>query len=273
MANISSTRTEDLAMPPPSFSPNLDPATLLGVSGAFVVIGLAMYLGGSIDSFFNLPSVLIVVIGTFLVTMISFSLQEVVRSQSVMFRAAIYNIHQPEQAALQVIYLADYARKRGKLALQQVIDDFSHNEFLHRAMTMVVDGMPTEQIEAILSRETEATHLRHLRSAGVLRRAGEIAPAMGLIGTPGRPGTDAGTTGRPLDHRAQYGGCPAHHILRGNPGQHGLHPAGHQAGPQLADRSRGESYLYDRGGIYQPPGKPKAPGDGAQHHLTAPKTG
>jgi len=156
---------------------------LLGVLGAFIVIGLAMYLGGSIDSFFNLPSVLIVVVGTFLVTMISFSLQEVVRSQSVMFRAAVYNIHQPEQAALQVIYLADYARKRGKLALQQVIDDFHHNEFLHRAMTMVVDGLPTEQIEAILSRETEATHLRHLRSAGVLRRAGEIAPAMGLIGT------------------------------------------------------------------------------------------
>ena len=32
-------------------------------------------------------------------------------------------------------------------------------------------------------REAEATMHRHARSAGILRRAGEVSPAMGLIGT------------------------------------------------------------------------------------------
>ena len=183
MANISSTSTTGEAISRPRMAPNLDLATALGAVGAFAVIGMAMYLGGAIDSFFNLPSILIVIVGTFLVTSISFSWDEVARSQTVMLRAAVYNIEEPDHAALQVIYLADYARKRGKLALQQIIEDFRHNHFLYRAVHMVIDGLPTEEVERILLRQTEATQLRHLRSAGVLRRAGEVAPAMGLIGT------------------------------------------------------------------------------------------
>ena len=47
----------------------------------------------------------------------------------------------------------------------------------------MVDGLPAEEVERILTQDNQATFERHLRSAGVLRRAGEVAPAMGLIGT------------------------------------------------------------------------------------------
>ncbi len=167
----------------PRLAPGLDLATLLGVFGAFAVIAIAMVLGGSVDAFFNLPSVLIVIVGTFLVTTVSFTLDEVVRAQGVMLRAALYTCEEPAHAAHQVLYLADYARKKGKLKLQHIIEDFHQNDFLYRGVSMVVDGMPTEELARVLQRETEATHARHQRSAGILRRAGEVAPAMGLIGT------------------------------------------------------------------------------------------
>src|SRR3546814_13650947 len=48
---------------------------------------------------------------------------------------------------------------------------------------MVVDGLPADEVERMLSRDAEAAFERHQRSAGILRRAGEVAPAMGLIGT------------------------------------------------------------------------------------------
>src|SRR3546814_14260815 len=48
---------------------------------------------------------------------------------------------------------------------------------------MVVDGLPAEEVERVLSRAAEASFERHQRSAGIMRRAGEVAPAMGLIGT------------------------------------------------------------------------------------------
>ena len=167
----------------PRLSPTVDFATLLGVSGAFVMIAAAMVLGGQPSAFIDIPAILIVIGGTFLVTSVSFTLAEVGQAQGLMMRAAVYHAETPENAVLQALYLADLARKRGRLALQTVTDDLRQSPFLYRAITLVVDGMPAEEVERILAQDTHATYERHLRSAGVLRRAGEVAPAMGLIGT------------------------------------------------------------------------------------------
>ncbi|MDX1402762.1 MAG: MotA/TolQ/ExbB proton channel family protein [Kiloniellales bacterium] len=158
-------------------------ATVLGIFGAFLVIGTAMVLGGSPESFVDLPAILIVIFGTLLVTIVSFSLEEVWRGLSVIRRAAIYHSLAPSVAATQILYLADMARRRGKLSLQGDVKKFRQNSFLFNAINMVVDGLPAEQVEKILIAEVDATRHRHLSTAGVLRRAGEVAPAMGLIGT------------------------------------------------------------------------------------------
>lgn len=185
MANTDTSNSSQIAAAPetPRLGPTVDFATLLGVCGAFVMIVGAMVLGGQPSAFLDIPAVLIVIGGTFMVTTVSFSLSEVGQAQAVMFRAAIYNAETPGNAVLQSLYLADLARKRGRLTLQNVTDDLRYAPFLHRAISLVVDGLPAEEVERILTQDTEATYERHLRSAGVLRRAGEVAPAMGLIGT------------------------------------------------------------------------------------------
>ncbi len=167
----------------PRLRPTVDYATLVGVFGAFAVIGLAMVLGGSPESFVDLPAILIVIFGTALVTVVSFSLAEVARAGSIVWKTAVYHCEEPTIAAQQMLYLADVARRRGRLALQDTVREFRHNRFLHDAINMVIDGIPTEQLEQILTSETASMRHRHLRTAGVLRRAGEVAPAMGLIGT------------------------------------------------------------------------------------------
>src|SRR3546814_4055226 len=100
-----------------------------------------------------------------------------------MLRAAVYKAEAPGHAVWQALYLADLARKRGRLALQNVTEELRDAPFLYRATIMVVDGLPAEEVERVLSRDAEASFERHQRSAGILRRAGEVAPAMGLIGT------------------------------------------------------------------------------------------
>ncbi|WP_282609746.1 motility protein A [Pelagibius sp. Alg239-R121] len=161
----------------------IDFATLFGALGAFSVIAAAMTLGGSPGSFVDVPAMLIVLGGTFLVSSISFSVSEVVQAQRVMLRAVLYHVIEPDDAARRVLYLADHARKKGILALQNNLLELKNAPFLYRATMMVIDGMPPEQVESILMREADAIRQRHIRSAGVLRRAGEVAPAMGLIGT------------------------------------------------------------------------------------------
>ncbi len=186
MATISETGKDmrrTLGTPPEAAAPMIDTATLLGVSGAFLTIGAAMVLGGSPGSFVDLPAILIVFGGTFLVTMVSFSLAEVKHAQRIMLRAVFYHAESPRTAALRILNLADAARRNGLLALENELNASHHSRFLAQAISLVIDGFPAEEIAHILGRERHATSERHVRSAGVLRRAGEVAPAMGLIGT------------------------------------------------------------------------------------------
>ncbi|NIR76362.1 MAG: flagellar motor protein MotA [Gemmatimonadetes bacterium] len=186
MATISESSKEYQRTPlpePAAAAPTVDMATLFGVLGAFAVIGLAMVLGGSPSSFLDAPALLIVFGGTFLVTTVSFTLGEVLRAQRVMLRAVVYHAEAPQTAAARMLYLADTARRNGPFALEDALKAMQHSRFLAQAVALVVDGFPAEEVENILGREARATRERHVRSAGILRRAGEVAPAMGLIGT------------------------------------------------------------------------------------------
>lgn len=186
MASVTSagkSRSQSRGVAPVSHSTSLDVATLLGTLGAFAIIGTAMVLGGSPQSFIDVPALLIVFVGTFLVTAISFSWEEVVRAQGVMMRAVVYHSETPVEAAMRMLYVADRARREGALALEGSLKTAHAGRFLTQAMALVADGIPAEEIEQLLARENLATRDRHVRSAGVLRRAGEVAPAMGLIGT------------------------------------------------------------------------------------------
>ncbi len=186
MANLSSTsgkappmvRLDDL----PSGT-SVDFATLGGVLGAFAMIATAMALGGSPGAFVDVPALLIVLGGSFLVTSISFSLGEVFRAQGVMLKAVLYNAQDPAAAADQVLLLAKQARRHGVLSLQRVLRSLDDHPFLFRSLRLAVDGTPADQIEHVLNAEVQAMTARHNKAAGILRRAGEVCPAMGLIGT------------------------------------------------------------------------------------------
>lgn len=184
MANLTSAqRGRTYTLTEPFRGPQVDYATLMGTLGAFVVIALAMYLGGRPESFVDIPAMLIVLLGSFLVTTVSFSWDEVVQAQGLMLRAAVYHVEEPDEAARQVLSLANEARRNGVLSLQKAEGRLDHAPFLARAVGIVVDGATADDVERIMQGEVLSTQRRHARAVGVLRRAGEVAPAMGLIGT------------------------------------------------------------------------------------------
>ncbi|NQU58592.1 MAG: MotA/TolQ/ExbB proton channel family protein [Rhodospirillales bacterium] len=161
----------------------VDYATIFGLLGGFALIAMALYMGGSPKSFIDIPSILIVIGGTFAVTSICFSIGEVFRAQTVVIHALVYSTRDPVQAAIQVLALAKAARKRGVLALQSIIPQLNNDKFLQKGLMMIVDGMPGEEVERLLQHELRATSNRHFKSASVLRKSAEVSPAMGLIGT------------------------------------------------------------------------------------------
>lgn len=161
----------------------MDMATVLGLLVAFGLLLAAIVLGGSFMAFMNLPSLLIVVGGTFAVTSICFSIEEVVRAQRIMFKTMFHELIDVNEAANVAMELAEMARKEGVLSLQKFAPQFEANPFLYKALILVVDGTPADEVERILQRDVDAMTARHIKSASVLRKAAEISPAMGLIGT------------------------------------------------------------------------------------------
>lgn len=167
----------------PTAGVRVDWALVIGLATAFTLVITALSMSGSVRSFYNLPSVMIVFIGTLAVTMMSFSLRETFGALGVVWRAVFPSHRAPQQAATVILSLASLARSRGILALDPVIDQLHPSPLLQRAIAMAVDGATAEEIETVMSHEIAAINERDNRNANVMRRAAEVAPAMGLIGT------------------------------------------------------------------------------------------
>jgi chemotaxis protein MotA len=110
-------------------------------------------------------------------------MQEVWRAQALMLQTVFYRQHQLEESAEFMLNLAARARKSNILALQNVIATGKLEPFLERGLTMVIDAVPVERIEALLHQDMHALIERHNRGVAIFRKAADIAPAMGLIGT------------------------------------------------------------------------------------------
>jgi len=175
--------SEEVRLPIEAPRTGPDAATIFGLLGAFLLMGAAIALGGSPESFLNLPAVLIVVGGTLAVTIACYSFEEVFRTIGIAARTVIQTRREPYEAAIQVLQLSEVARRSGVLTLQNAVEQLKSDPLLLQGITMVIDGTPGEEIEALLRREVQSNLQRHQRSANVLRRMAEFSPAMGLIGT------------------------------------------------------------------------------------------
>jgi len=158
----------------------MDLATLLGMLGAIAVVLAAIVTGGSPMVFLNVPSILIVVAGTVLVVMIKFSLAQFFGAFKVASRAFFFKLEDPNRIIEQLVQLATVVRKEGLLALEE---NDVENPFLQKGLQLLVDGNSREVVEALLQKELQLTMDRHKWGAAVFSSTGDVAPAMGMIGT------------------------------------------------------------------------------------------
>lgn len=167
----------------PSAESRIDIVTILGLALSFGLIVGAIALGQSEASFFNLPSVLIVVLGTMTATAVSYTGGELSQSMPVIAGSAVRPVRDFPALAKSMLDLASIARQRGLLQLSNYEKETAKEPFLKYALGLVVDGYDPADIQRILQQDIDAEEERNKRAASVLRRASEVAPAMGLIGT------------------------------------------------------------------------------------------
>jgi chemotaxis protein MotA len=160
-----------------------DGATVFGLLGGLALVVAAIALGGSAGAFLNFPGLMIVLGGTLAVTTMSFSTADVARTFSVLHATVFYRERNPREIAYTMLELAEFCKRQGILRMNDVLDRFGREPFLHKALAMTIEGLPEKDITDILTEDLNATSARIQRSANVLRKAAEVSPAMGLIGT------------------------------------------------------------------------------------------
>lgn len=181
MAEVNTQNAPQISVTPPKVK--IDYPTIFGLLIALSLIGAALVFGGSIGAFFNVPAALIVVGGTIAVTSISYTTEDLGKAWSIIKASIFYHIRDGQALALTLMDLAVLGKQKGVLAISQQENELRKDHYIAHAMRYITDGYKTEDVVQILTHDIESLTDRHKVGAGIIRRASEVAPAMGLIGT------------------------------------------------------------------------------------------
>ncbi len=157
----------------------MDIATIVGLLGASTLILIAME---DPMTFWNIPSVLIVIGGTIMATLASNPLAQVGAFLSVYLKTIKTSATSPNELIEKIVGFAETARREGILALEQAVEE-ANDEFLSGGIRLAVDGTEPDLIMDILETELLYIEERHNQASEMIARAAEMAPAFGMIGT------------------------------------------------------------------------------------------
>ncbi len=160
----------------------MDLSTVIGIGAAFGLMLMAILQGGPLSIFINVPSVLIVVGGTFGNTLVHYSFGDVFDALHVAKKTLLYKEMSINNLIIQLMEFANKARKEGILALQGAMEKVE-DDFLKKAMQMAVDGQEPETLRSMLNTEIEYIQVRHGKGAEIFSSIAAYAPAMGMVGT------------------------------------------------------------------------------------------
>ncbi|MGO4999396.1 flagellar motor protein PomA [Oceanisphaera sp. W20_SRM_FM3] len=158
----------------------MDLATIIGLIGGLAFVGMAMILGGSLGMYADVPSFFIVFVGSLFVVMMKFNFGQFLGAAKIAAKAFLFKLEKPEDLIERVVVLADSARKGGFLALEEAEIT---NPFLQKAVDMLVDGHEQNVVKQALEKDIDLNAERQEQGAKIFRALGDVAPAMGMIGT------------------------------------------------------------------------------------------
>jgi chemotaxis protein MotA len=160
----------------------MDIATILGVISAFGLVCIAIFMGGGIQLFINIPALMIVVGGTLGATMINYPLKDVFGVFKVVKKALFAKNISVTELIKRFVEFAKKSRKEGILALEGEIKN-ENDEFLRKGVQLAIDGLEPQEISDILETEVDFVRSRHELGAEIFSTMGTFSPALGMIGT------------------------------------------------------------------------------------------
>lgn len=162
----------------------LEKTTPIGLfaGAAFIIVSILISEGAVLNSFWDPPSVLIVLGGTFASTIVAYPAKSL-KSLGGALKTAFQRKKTDLYAEIELILgIANTARREGLLALENSLSKVS-DPFLKKGIMLVVDGTDPEFVKSVMESEIYFVQERHSQGQAILDSMASYAPAYGMIGT------------------------------------------------------------------------------------------
>jgi len=160
----------------------MDVATLAGVVAGIGLLTWGMAMGGSLKAFWDVPSVLITLGGTFSATLIAYPLPQIVGVAKILRKVIVSRVEDPSEVIHRLVRFAEKARREGLLSLEEEAEALE-DPFLKKGIQLVVDGTDAELVRSMMETEISFLEERHRAGQAMFETMGALAPAFGMIGT------------------------------------------------------------------------------------------
>jgi len=158
----------------------MDITTFFGIIAGVVLIFGAIFLGGPLETFINIPGFMIVMGGTLAAISVNYPFHEIIQSHFAAYKIFASRKAREIDIVHTMVKIADISRREGLLALENIKTE---NKILKKACQLIADNADPLMIREILAIEIASLRGRHRIVQDVFKRMGTYAPAFGLIGT------------------------------------------------------------------------------------------
>ncbi|MDR0447474.1 MAG: MotA/TolQ/ExbB proton channel family protein [Treponema sp.] len=161
----------------------MDLGTLIGLGGCFAMVALGIITGGSgLLTFVDIPSVLIVVMGSWFGLFTFGGIANAIGSFKIISMAMKVTSFDTKGIIVKLMSMSEKARREGLLALEEELEDLD-DEFVKKGLRLVVDGTDAEVIRTLMENELSQLQGRHSDKIGVINMWATLAPGLGMLGT------------------------------------------------------------------------------------------
>src|SRR5574344_326197 len=138
--------------------------------------------GGSVGGILDVPSVIMVLCGSFCSLLIAYPMSSVLGIFPIIARAFKIPDFGEKTLVQDMVTLAEKARREGILALEEGLEDLS-DDFMKSGLRQVVDGTDCAIIRNIMQNELNQIESRHLNWINIIVMWAGLAPGYGMMGT------------------------------------------------------------------------------------------
>jgi chemotaxis protein MotA len=161
----------------------MDISSLIGIFGAFgMVVFSVISSGNSLLAIMDLPSFLMVVLGSYFALMLSSTLSDALGVWSLFGRTFKVPLFNEQGIITKMMAFSEKARREGLLALEDELEDLD-DEFMKKGLRLVVDGTDGEIIRTLMELELSQMQGRHADKISIINQWGALAPGLGMLGT------------------------------------------------------------------------------------------